>query len=97
MNAIPKQPTVNSLNFVVDSLLHALQVVKYSWSLHREARSLWTWIADALINIYDISKLILMIGFTFVLPLNIETILMFETPFILGWLIYIYYLLICSI
>ena len=27
-NAITKQPTVNSLNFVVDSLLHALQVAK---------------------------------------------------------------------
>ncbi|MFS7915203.1 hypothetical protein Hanom_Chr02g00162561 [Helianthus anomalus] len=40
-DAITKQPTVKSLNFVVDSLLHALQVVRYSWSLHREARSLW--------------------------------------------------------
>ena len=29
---------------VVDSLLHALQVVRYTWSLHWEARSLWTWI-----------------------------------------------------
>ena len=27
-NTITKQPTVNSLNFVVDSLLHALQVAK---------------------------------------------------------------------
>ena len=32
---------MNSLNFVVDSLLHALQVVRYSWSLYSEARSLW--------------------------------------------------------
>ncbi|KAJ0835074.1 hypothetical protein HanRHA438_Chr16g0750951 [Helianthus annuus] len=31
-----KQPTVNSLNFVVDSLLHALQVVRCFWSLHEE-------------------------------------------------------------
>ena len=30
-----KQPTVNSLNFVVDSLLHALQVVRYFWELAR--------------------------------------------------------------
>ena len=36
-----EQPTVNSLNFVVDSLLHALQVVRYSWSLHGVAWSLW--------------------------------------------------------
>ena len=40
-NTETKHPTVNSLNFVVDSLLHALQVVRYSWSMHREARSLW--------------------------------------------------------
>ena len=31
-----KQPIVNSLNFVVDSLLHALQVVRCLWSLHEE-------------------------------------------------------------
>ncbi|KAJ0951941.1 hypothetical protein HanPSC8_Chr02g0066301 [Helianthus annuus] len=31
-----KQPTLNSLNFVVDSLLHALQVVRSLWSLHKE-------------------------------------------------------------
>ncbi|KAJ0520764.1 hypothetical protein HanIR_Chr10g0463031 [Helianthus annuus] len=31
-----KQPTVNSLNFVVDSLLHALHVVRRLWSLREE-------------------------------------------------------------
>ena len=33
--------TVNSLNFVVDSLLHALQVNRCLWSLHEEAWTLW--------------------------------------------------------
>ena len=40
---------------VVDSLLHALQVVRYTWSLHGEARSLWTRIVNALIKPYDIT------------------------------------------
>ncbi|KAJ0752882.1 hypothetical protein HanPI659440_Chr09g0329441 [Helianthus annuus] len=36
-NIKTKQPTVNSLNFVVDSLLHALQVVDlYHWDLLSE-------------------------------------------------------------
>ena len=35
------------------------------------------WIVDAMLNIYDISNLLLMLGFTFMLPLNIELILMF--------------------
>ena len=46
---------------VVDSLLHALQVVRYTWSLHREVRSLWTRIVIALIKHLTFHTL-LMIG-----------------------------------
>ncbi|MFS7987517.1 hypothetical protein Hanom_Chr11g01023951 [Helianthus anomalus] len=45
-------------------------VVRYSWSLHREARSLWDMAVRAMLKHYFISFLILTLGFRIMLPYN---------------------------
>ena len=39
---------------VVDSLLHALQDLRYLWSLHWRSGSLWAGIVVSTLNYYDI-------------------------------------------